>query len=383
VAFGMIYPFESPYIRALGASPLVIGLMGSLGYTILVLVRIPGSYIADRYGRKQVIVAMTFGIALSYVFYALAPDWRWVLIGLVLSNLCLIYQPALEAITADSIPPEKRGLGFAAARVIPMVPSVASPAVAGALVDSMGLVPGMRVVYAIAVLCSLAAAFVRLLFLQETLAEARPIRLGELRGVYREALSSIVDAWREAPGSVKALAAALVVSSFEDPIFMQFSSLYVFDVVGVSEAEWGILMSAWVGITLALGLPMGAVVDRVGRRRSALASYAVLVPSTALFIASRGACQLALAIALLAVGSSLIAPSLQALTADLIPREKRGRLMGTINTLNIASMAVASAVGGALYQLSPHLPFVLSMATGAIAAAILAVGVEEPRVRYA
>ena len=75
-SFSLVFSFESPYFRELGAPPFVIGLMGSVGAAMLGLVRIPGGYIADKYGRQQIIVTMTFSIALSYLFYVFAPDWR-------------------------------------------------------------------------------------------------------------------------------------------------------------------------------------------------------------------------------------------------------------------------------------------------------------------
>ena len=109
--FALVSPFESPFIEELGAPPVVIGLMGSIGAAMLSLVRVPGAYIADKYGRKQIIVTMTFSISLSYLLYIFAPDWRFVLVGMIISNLSLIYQPALQAIHADSIPPERRGMG--------------------------------------------------------------------------------------------------------------------------------------------------------------------------------------------------------------------------------------------------------------------------------
>jgi DHA1 family multidrug resistance protein-like MFS transporter len=126
--FSLVFSFESPFFRELGAPPFIIGLMGSVGAATLGLVRIPGAYITDKYGRKQIIVTMTFLIAFSFVFYVFAPDWRFVLIGMVISNLSLIYQPALDAILADSIPPEKRGMGYAATNVIPNIPTVFAPA---------------------------------------------------------------------------------------------------------------------------------------------------------------------------------------------------------------------------------------------------------------
>ncbi|MGD8506027.1 MAG: hypothetical protein PVF15_05120 [Candidatus Bathyarchaeota archaeon] len=71
--FALVAPFESPFVKELGAPPVVIGLMGSVGAAMLSLVRIPGAYIADKYGRKQIIVTMTFSIALSYLLFVFCP----------------------------------------------------------------------------------------------------------------------------------------------------------------------------------------------------------------------------------------------------------------------------------------------------------------------
>ena len=148
-SFSMTFSFESPFFRALGAPPTIIGLMGSIGSLMLGLVRIPGAYIADKYGRRQIIVTMTFVIAFSYLFYIFALDWKFVLVGMILSNLALIYQPAFDAILADSIPPEKRGMGYAAVNVIPNIPTIFAPVIAGYLVETYGIVPGMRLVYSV------------------------------------------------------------------------------------------------------------------------------------------------------------------------------------------------------------------------------------------
>jgi MFS family permease len=104
--FTLVFAFETPFVRELGAPPFIIGLMGSLGAAALSFVRILGAYVADKYGRKQIIATMTFVIAFSYLFYVFAPDWRFLLIGVIISNFSLVYQPALEAIEADSIPPK-------------------------------------------------------------------------------------------------------------------------------------------------------------------------------------------------------------------------------------------------------------------------------------
>ena len=133
-AMSIVFPLESLYLQALGASPSTIGLVGTAATAILCAVRVPGAYIADRYGRRRVIVTMTFGVAASHAVIALAPDWKVAALGITLQSLCLIYQPALQAITADSIPPERRGLGYALANVIPSAPAVLAPLAALSLI---------------------------------------------------------------------------------------------------------------------------------------------------------------------------------------------------------------------------------------------------------
>ena len=379
--FALVSPFESRFIKGLGAPPVVIGLMGSVGSAMLSLVRIPGAYIADKYGRKQIIVTMTFSIALSYLLYIFAPDWRFVLIGMIISNSSLIYQPALQAIHADSIPPERRGMGFAASNVIPNIPTIIAPALAGVLVETQGLISGMRIVYTIVFFCFLAAALVRLVFLKETIHAPKKIRLGELKEAFRESLGAIAEAWGSMSTSLKFLTAAFLVSAFEEPMFRWFTALYVNDIVGISDLDWGFVNTVSTAVTIAIGFPMGKLVDKIARKKAVILSYVIFMPSSILFILSRDFTQLLLVFILFAVGGCLIMPAYHALQADMIPREKRGRIMGTIGTLNIMATIPASALAGFLYSLNPAYPFSFTIVLGVIVSLIIVFAVKEPKTR--
>jgi len=379
--FSLVFSFESPYFRELGAPPLVIGLMGSVGAAVLGLVRIPGGYITDKYGRKQIIVTMTFAIAISYLFYIFAPDWRFVLIGMIISNLSLIYQPALDAILADSIPPEKRGMGYAATNVVPNIPTIIAPATAGFLVETHGLVPGMRIVYTIVFFCLMAAAVIRLLFLRETLQNPQKIKLGEMKAAFRNSIGAIAEALKYMPASLKFLTIAFLVSAFEEPMFRMFTSLYVFDVIRVSKIEWGLVNTASVATTLILGFPLGKLIDRFGRRKSIILAYLLFVPSSVFFIFCGTFSQLLIIYLMFAIGGSILYPAYSALLADMIPKEKRGRIMGTIVTLNILATVPASALGGFLYGVSPAYPFVFAIILGTTVCLIILFTVKEPKIR--
>lgn len=379
--FSLVSPFESPYIEKLGAPPVVIGLMGSVGAIMLSLVRIPGAYIADKYGRKQIIVVMTFSIAFAYLFYVFAPDWKFVLAGMIVANLGLIYQPALEAIHADSIPPEKRGMGFAASNVLPNIPTIFAPLVAGFLLETQGFIPGMRIVYTIVFFCMLAAAFVRLFFLKETLHEPRKIRLGEMKNAFSESLGAIAEAWKSMSKSLKFLTMAFLVSAFEEPMFRWFQALYVSNVIQISSFDWGFVNTIFIAVMIISGFPLGKLIDRVPRKKAVLVAYFLYVPASFLFVLSRSFTQIVLVYIVFAIGGSLLYPAYGALMADMIPREKRGRIMGTIGTLNVMASVPASVLAGILYSLNPAYPFALTIFLGIAVSLIVFLAVHEPKVR--
>ncbi len=377
-AFSMIYPYESLYLQALGASPFTIGLIGSLGTAILCISRIPGAYIADRYGRRKIIVTMTYGVALSYVLLALAPEWRLAAVGIAMHNLCLVYQPALQAITADSIPPEKRGFGYAITNVIPSAPAVLAPLVAKFLIEQYGFVTGVKIAYWLVVLLSLAAATVRALWLRETLKPSIRRNKVRLYSEFKRSIVEMVSALKNMSKPLATLTLVLLISAFEEPVFHSFMSLYAVDVAGISKPDWALLSIVYLAIPLVAGLPLGKLVDVLGRRKALLAAYIFWIPSTAYFIYSKSLVEMALVFTVFALGASLFSPAVHALLADLTPREMRGRIMGAIGTLNLLVAIPASALGGFLYEIEPAMPFLLCVALGAICVVLIFFLIKEP-----
>ena len=76
-------------------------------------------------------------------------------------------------------------------------------------------------------------------------------------------------------------------------------------------------------------------------------------------------------------------PAWQALVADLVPKEKRATVMGTIGTITGTIAAPASLAGSWLWNnLGPVWPFRASALAGLVAVSIFWVGVKEPPRRH-
>ena len=74
-AMNLTYQYQSIYLASLGASPLVLGYIGSLNGVINTLLAIPTGVLADRIGIRKVLL-MTISISmLSGLVFALAGSW--------------------------------------------------------------------------------------------------------------------------------------------------------------------------------------------------------------------------------------------------------------------------------------------------------------------
>ncbi|MCJ7759884.1 MFS transporter [Candidatus Bathyarchaeota archaeon] len=132
------------YVQALGGTGLELGIIGLANFLCLALVAFPGGYLADKYGRRQLITTMTFGLALSFLLFAFAGSWHLVLVGTIMNSLCLIYQPALFAMVQDSVPVERRGMGSTIMQLIYGVFNTPGPIIAGFLLLQFGLITSMN-----------------------------------------------------------------------------------------------------------------------------------------------------------------------------------------------------------------------------------------------
>lgn len=146
---------------------------------------------------------MTFGVALSFIFYAIAPSWHLILVGAVLMSIFnSTYQPALSAMISDSLPSDRRGMGFSIVMLIASASTTPSPAVAGLLYRFFGLIDGMRIAYGIVITLFLAAAFLRLFLLKETIVSATKPSVREIIQSYPTALKESFDVWKKVPKSM-------------------------------------------------------------------------------------------------------------------------------------------------------------------------------------
>ena len=363
---------------------VILGIITLVSFLCLASVQFLGGYMADKYGRRKLIVTLTFGVAISYIFYALAPSWHFILIGAAIQNLVLLYQPALMAMMADSVPPEKRGTGFSISNLITSVATTPAPIVALMLVSTFGSLIGMRIAYTIVTIFFTIAAIVRMR-LTESMENVEKIGVREAIRSYPRAMKEGIRVWKVVPRSTVFLLIASVVYRFTFSMVMAFFLVYAFyelqiggmpnpalspendPALQLARIQWGYLSIALFLSMIILSLPIGKMIDRIGRKKPLIISGFTIIPSVLLFVYGNYPIlfndvmiHVTIAIILFGFIQLLGFAAFLAWFADLVPQEQRGKVMGSMNFFSYIFMAVGGLAGGMLYGLvSPQLPFLL------------------------
>jgi MFS family permease len=349
------------YVLKLGATETILGVIGLMGFLALASMQFPGGYLADKFGRKWLVSSMTFGVALSFIFYALAPSWPFILIGVVLMNFFnSIYQPALMAIVQDSLPSEKRGMGFSIIMLITSTSTTPGPLVAGLLYSRFGLVQGMRVAYGIVVALFLTAAFLRFR-LKETFINTPKPSWKEFFRSYPTSLKESVRVWGRVPRSMFYLFLSGAIMMFGVASVQLYLVDYAVNVLLVDKEIWAYVLTALPVTMIILSIPIGKFVDKVNRKVPILVAYVFIFGALLLFVHG-SLLLLFLSLMLLGVGLVMTNSGVGALQADLTPRESRGKVQGFSSFVYNVVMAMGTAIGGFLYEhFSPQLPFYIAM----------------------
>ncbi len=390
--------YYSDYIFLLGGSATILGVIMLISQLTLALVQFPGGYLADKYGRRWLVSTLTFGVASSYIFYAIAPSWHFILIGAVLANLSLLYQPALMAMMADSLPPEKRGIGFSIWNLVGTVATTPAPAIALFLVTNYGPIGGMRIAYTIVTVFFFGAAILRSR-LKESMKNTEKLRLGEIVRSYPKAFREGINVWKVVPRSTLYLFFASVIARFGFAMTGLYFLVYAFRVLQIgggplplnpppdnpilamAYANWGLVMIVLFITMIISALPSGRLLDKVGRKIPLLLSGLLIIPAVLIFLYGNFL-TLFVAMPLMSFAQLLAFSAFQTLFADLVSQENRGKVMGSMNFFSYIFMAIGAITGGILYDfVSPQLPFLLMIAFVVPELLIILRFVHEPKKR--
>jgi len=382
-------PFWSLYLKnELGASIAAVGLLSMIQSSERLLFQLPGGILADRWGRRKIIVFGTALRIITPILYLFATHWTHVFWALLVNGATSIYMPAFNAIIADSLPETERGAGYGAYRMITSIPRIFSPIIGGIIMDSFGYLEGVRIFLFVSLVVNVVVTLVRWRVITETLVEVSESKrrpLVQERKSFRENIKETFDL----PQTIWMMVVVAVLGSFGTRMVMDFSSIYAVEIIGLSNTQLGLVSTTAGFITAVLALPGGMLSDRFGRKPMIVMSRATMPISLFFVTLSTNFQQYFIVQGLNSFANALGGgggrgraggPAWNALIADIVPRVKRGTVQGTIGTVTGIVSAPASMLGSFLWtNLGPQFPFYAASLTGLVGVLVFAVTVKEPK----
>jgi len=337
--------FLPKYLEALGASVPVIGWFGTAEDFFDAVYQYPGGWIADRFGSRRALI-LVLGLACAgYIVYLLGPSWPFAFLGLALvMGWQSMASPAIFAVIGDSLPKEKRAMGFTIQSILKRVPIVIAPLIGGAIIASFGIVRGIHVGLIITLAIAVLAVFL--------------IRLINIARVAHQP-ANIFGVWNSLQHGLKRLLISDIFIRTCEGMADVLIILYVTNVLHISVARFAVLIAIHTVTTLVIYLPAAKAADRVGRRPFIIATFCAFALYPLAIVSAHDFAGLVIAFiigGLREIGE----PARKAMIVDFAEPQLRARSVGLYYLLRSLAITPAAAIGGLLWKVTPQTPFVLA-----------------------
>lgn len=371
----IIYPLLPVFLATLGASPAVIGLIEGAAESVSSLLKLFAGYFSDRLGKRKGIVVIGYGLAnLMRPLLAFTHSWPQVLAIRLADRVGKGIRTApRDAMIADAVAVEQRGIAFGFHRAMDHTGAVIGPLVGFLLVFLIAAnrnAPTARdftQIFLWASIPALGAVLVAAFFLHESKSSAAagpvaPPRFS-LRGF---------------DGNFKRfllLVALFTLSNSSDAFLLLRAQS-----AGVSVVMIPLLWAALHASKVLSSLLGGDLSDRLGRRSLIVAGWTLYAAVYAGFAFVSQGISVWILFLIYGIYFGLTEGVEKALVADLVRPQQRGTAYGLYNLAFSITVLPASLLMGAVWKWrGPQTAFLMSAILGGTAALLLLALVKPPK----
>lgn len=362
LGFTLVLPGLPFAAEGLGANPAGVGVAMSV-YSVAQFATAPLlGHLADRIGRRPILLASLTGSVLSLAGLAAAPDLTVLVAARALAGAFGGSIGVGQALMADITEPERRARAFGMTGAAIGAAFVLGPALGAGLASS-----GFRAAASVAAGLAAVNLVMAIRWLPHNQRTARPAPTAQ--ALARHLLRS---------AHVRLVLAATLLTMLGFAGMEGTFALLIQRRFGLGPAWVGIVLTAagvmMVGAQLSL---VARVIERIGERAAAVTAALMMAAALAAmpFLPFPGTVAV---VCLLAAGEGLFAVSSVALLTRAVPADLRGRVLSRAQSATSLARALGPAAAGALLGQFISLPYVLGAALILTAAAGLAVPQPSP-----
>jgi MFS family permease len=354
--------FLPKYLEAFGAGTFAIGFFGTAKDFLDAVYQYPGGWLADRLGRRIALLIFIALASIGYLIYLFSPSWIFLFLGLVFAMAwSSMASPAIFAVIGDSLPKERRAMGFTVQSILKRVPIVIAPMIGGTLIAAMGIIGGIKT----GLIITLFLVLVTVVFV---LTVNIPVKISEPANIRR--------VWHSFHFGLKKLLISDIIIRMCEGMAEVFIILYVTNVIGISLAQYSVLIAIQITASILVYIPSARLADHIGRKPFVITTFLCFALFPIAVVTSTEFISLIFAFiigGLREIGE----PSRKAMIVDFAEPASRARSVGLYYLVRGLSITPAALVGGVLWNFAPETPFITAGIIGLIGTIVFALTVEE------
>jgi MFS family permease len=362
LATGLTTNYISIYATLLGANPVQLGSLQSVGNAVGALAPLPAGWFIDYYSLKSVFVIGSVMLAASSVLNFVAPDWTWLYGAIVVYYLGVrVVCTACTVTCAGELRNDERATGRGLCRALASPVAIASPLLAAWLISHFGGigVEGIRPLFAFQAL-----VFVAILLLLGS--QLSPTHAYNASSDGRRILGGFVELFRQSPDVARLM---VIMGLMELPwtIANPFMPVYAHDFKGADEYVLSGIAMTMALVPMLFSIPLGRLADRHGRKKLlfAIAPLAYLANLLLVLapVSGAGASLCLLAYGMLFGFNSIAIALASSMVAEIMPRGQMGRWIGMVGLFRGLLSIPAPMLGGLIWeQVGPQYVFLSAIA---------------------
>ncbi|MGC6553294.1 multidrug efflux MFS transporter [Streptococcus sp. VTCC 12905] len=340
-SFTLVMPFISVFVEELGVGPGLVeyyaGLAVSTNALAAALMAPIWGSLADRYGRKPMMVRAAFAMIFTMGGMAFVPNVFWLLVLRVLNGVFTGYIPNATALIASQVPKDKTGYALGTLSTGAVAGNLIGPTLGGVLAEMFG-------VHTVFLLVGLLYAIVVILTVFYIREDFVPIKKSDVLPV-KEVFAQVKD---------RKILAGLFVTSMviiaAAQAVVPILTLYVRHLGQTDNLLFvaGFIISLPGMASLATSGYLGKLGDRIGNHRLLLMAltYSLLINVFCVF--AENPFQLGLLRFLYGFGTGALLPSVNSLLTKLTPKEGISRIFAYNQLFNNLGSVVGPMMGSAV-----------------------------------
>lgn len=340
-SFTLVMPFISVFVEELGVGPGQVEYYAGLAVSVNALAAalmapIWGS-LADRYGRKPMMVRAAFAMIFTMGGMAFVPNVFWLLALRVLNGVFTGYIPNATALIASQVPKDKTGYALGTLSTGAVAGNLIGPTLGGILAEMFG-------VHMVFLLVGLLYAIVVLLTVFYIREDFVPIKKGEEMSV-KEVFEQVKDRQM----LVGLFVTSMIIIAAAQAV-VPILTLYVRHLGQTDNLLFvaGFIISLPGIASLVTSGYLGKIGDRIGNHRLLLIAltYSLLINVFCVF--AENPFQLGLLRFMYGFGTGALLPSVNSLLTKLTPKEGISRIFSYNQLFNNLGSVVGPIMGSAV-----------------------------------